>query len=208
MPLFSSPVPQPSLMATGHAACSVPTFSKQAPLVFTGLADPQTAVWFPMVPWCPHSQPEEVWSFQIGEKHTFAFDCCCVHQHMLWDPDALETASLVPVHLPHLCLGNPFPLELLSPNSRPQMVAFLFFHVPVACVHCCCMPPCPSQSPMVPKQAPPVSPLVPNFPLPMSLKISLHGCFSTWRNVAWHAPMSLPNPPRSQVPPMSPKSRP
>ena len=64
-------------------------------------------------------------------KNTFvtgniAFDCCCVHQHMLLDPDALETASLVPVHLSRLCPGNPFPLELLSPNSRPQMVVSCF----------------------------------------------------------------------------------
>ena len=48
-PCFHLLFRSPSLMATGHAACSVPTFSKQAPLVFTGLADPQTAVWFPMV---------------------------------------------------------------------------------------------------------------------------------------------------------------
>ena len=39
MPLFLSPVLQLCLMCTGHAACGVPTLSKQAPSVLTGLVD-------------------------------------------------------------------------------------------------------------------------------------------------------------------------
>ena len=39
MPLFLSPVLQLCLMCTGHVACGVPTFSKQAPSVLTGLVD-------------------------------------------------------------------------------------------------------------------------------------------------------------------------
>ena len=39
MPLFLFPVLQLCLMCTGHAACGVPTFSKQAPSVLTGLVD-------------------------------------------------------------------------------------------------------------------------------------------------------------------------
>ena len=128
-----------------------------------------------------------------------AFDCCCVHQHMLLDPDALEAASLVPVHLSHLCPGNPFPLELLSPNSRPQMVVFLFFHVPVACVHyvaaCLHVPPNPPWSP-----SPSRIPAGPEFPLPMSPKIR------PYMVVFLHEGMLPGMPPCPSLIPPSPKS--
>ena len=125
------------------------------------------SLWFPDV---PTVSERRFGVSKLEKKHTFvtgniAFDCCCVHQHMLLDPDALETASLVPVHLSRLCPGNPFPLELLSPNSRPQMVVFLFFNVPVACVHyvaaCLHVPPNPPWSP-----SPSRIPAGPEFPLP------------------------------------------
>ena len=59
---------------------------------------------------------------------------------MLWCPWT-ETASLVPVDLSRLCPGSPF---------RPSMP-------PCPCclyALCCCMPPCPSLIPPVPKSLP------------------------------------------------------
>ena len=57
--------------------------------------------------------------------------------------------SLVPGY------SSPFPLELLSPKSRSQRTQRVVCQCPCRlCALCCCMPPCPSLIPLVPKSPP------------------------------------------------------
>ena len=84
MPLFLSPVLQLCLMCTGHAACGVPTFSKQAPSVLTGLVD---SLGFPDVSTISSERILGVSKLRENAKKTHIWDRqsrCCFH--VLLDP--------------------------------------------------------------------------------------------------------------------------